>query len=326
MSGPPLPFGAGAGDGTDPSAASSSLNPAQPPASTAAAVAAPVPAPESRKRPHPPEDDGGDTGTDGDGTKSARREQKRARRDDRRLKKEQKRIQRQREALLREHEQLAAAAQAEAAHPHLQQQQQQQQPAVHAPLPSRPTTGILPVGGEATNGSLESVSPPESRGATPSLVPGKAKLSLTLRVSSGVGVVSNNAAQSASGASSFDNASRGQRRIGSRPGENGSSAPGPSYSFINSALTGEEADVLDGSAAVHDFVSNQPQSTTVAAVLSDDDAKDIARRPMLVSPNGRIFLETFSPIYREAYDFVIAIAEPVARAQLIHEYQLTSYR
>jgi hypothetical protein len=26
-----------------------------------------------------------------------------------------------------------------------------------------------------------------------------------------------------------------------------------------------------------------------------------------------IFLETFSPIYRQAYDFLIAIAEPVCR-------------
>ena len=34
-------------------------------------------------------------------------------------------------------------------------------------------------------------------------------------------------------------------------------------------------------------------------------------------PDGRIFLETFSPVYRQAYDFLIAIAEPVAQAALL---------
>ncbi|GAM22372.1 hypothetical protein SAMD00019534_055470 [Acytostelium subglobosum LB1] len=48
-------------------------------------------------------------------------------------------------------------------------------------------------------------------------------------------------------------------------------------------------------------------------------------RPMWVCPDGHIFLETFSPIYKEASDFLVAIAEPVCRPQLIHEYQLTPY-
>jgi hypothetical protein len=29
--------------------------------------------------------------------------------------------------------------------------------------------------------------------------------------------------------------------------------------------------------------------------------------------DGRIFLETFSPLYKQTYDFLIAIAEPVCR-------------
>ena len=36
-----------------------------------------------------------------------------------------------------------------------------------------------------------------------------------------------------------------------------------------------------------------------------------------------IFLETFSPIYKQAYDFLIAIAEPVSRPAHVHEYMLT---
>lgn len=52
---------------------------------------------------------------------------------------------------------------------------------------------------------------------------------------------------------------------------------------------------------------------------------DHAARPVYVSPDGHVFLETVSPIYREAYDFVIAIAEPISRPRFVHEYRLTPY-
>eukprot|EP00484_Ammonia_sp_Unknown_P019995 CAMPEP_0197030694 /NCGR_PEP_ID=MMETSP1384-20130603/9872_1 /TAXON_ID=29189 /ORGANISM="Ammonia sp." /LENGTH=835 /DNA_ID=CAMNT_0042460091 /DNA_START=86 /DNA_END=2593 /DNA_ORIENTATION=+ len=48
-------------------------------------------------------------------------------------------------------------------------------------------------------------------------------------------------------------------------------------------------------------------------------------RPLWVCPSGHIFLETFSPFYEPAYDFLIAIAEPVCRPELIHEYKITKY-
>ena len=38
-----------------------------------------------------------------------------------------------------------------------------------------------------------------------------------------------------------------------------------------------------------------------------------------------IFLEAFSPNYKNATDFLVAIAEPVSRPQHIHEYRLTKY-
>lgn len=40
---------------------------------------------------------------------------------------------------------------------------------------------------------------------------------------------------------------------------------------------------------------------------------DNASRPLWVAPNGHIFLEAFSPVYKHAHDFLIAIAEPVCR-------------
>ena len=48
-------------------------------------------------------------------------------------------------------------------------------------------------------------------------------------------------------------------------------------------------------------------------------------RPLWVTPDGHIFLETFSPIYKQAYDFLIAVAEPVCRPECVHEYQLTPH-
>lgn len=43
------------------------------------------------------------------------------------------------------------------------------------------------------------------------------------------------------------------------------------------------------------------------------------------APDGHIFLEAFSPVYKYAQDFLVAIAEPVCRPNHIHEYKLTAY-
>eukprot|EP01053_Blabericola_migrator_P000439 Blabericola_migrator_1__438@NODE_1104_length_5428_cov_159_283343_g756_i0_p1_GENE_NODE_1104_length_5428_cov_159_283343_g756_i0NODE_1104_length_5428_cov_159_283343_g756_i0_p1_ORF_typecomplete_len427_score91_32Helicase_C_3/PF13625_6/8_4e35ResIII/PF04851_15/7_7e02ResIII/PF04851_15/5_9e10AAA_30/PF13604_6/1_8AAA_30/PF13604_6/2_4SNF2_N/PF00176_23/0_0051AAA_11/PF13086_6/5_9e02AAA_11/PF13086_6/0_069_NODE_1104_length_5428_cov_159_283343_g756_i016162896 len=51
----------------------------------------------------------------------------------------------------------------------------------------------------------------------------------------------------------------------------------------------------------------------------DDD------RPLLVCPNGYIFLETTTPASPEAGEFLIAIAEPVSRPETIHEFQITVF-
>jgi hypothetical protein len=46
---------------------------------------------------------------------------------------------------------------------------------------------------------------------------------------------------------------------------------------------------------------------------------------LLKAGDGHIFLESFSPVYKHARDFLIAIAEPVCRPENIHEFQLTAY-
>ncbi|KAL3831263.1 hypothetical protein ACJMK2_023037 [Sinanodonta woodiana] len=52
---------------------------------------------------------------------------------------------------------------------------------------------------------------------------------------------------------------------------------------------------------------------------------DHKARPLWVAPNGHVFLEAFSPVYKHAHDFLIAISEPVCRPEHIHEYKLTAY-
>lgn len=46
---------------------------------------------------------------------------------------------------------------------------------------------------------------------------------------------------------------------------------------------------------------------------------------LLKAPDGHIFLEAFSPVYKYAQDFLVAIAEPVCRPNHVHEYKLTAY-
>lgn len=53
--------------------------------------------------------------------------------------------------------------------------------------------------------------------------------------------------------------------------------------------------------------------------------QDHNSRPLWIAPNGHVFLESFSPVYRHAHDFLIAIAEPVCRPTHVHEYKLTAY-
>ena len=52
---------------------------------------------------------------------------------------------------------------------------------------------------------------------------------------------------------------------------------------------------------------------------------DHIQRPCWTCPDGNIFLEAFHDLYTSAYDFLVAIAEPVARPEFIHQYKLTPY-
>jgi DNA excision repair protein ERCC-3 len=48
-------------------------------------------------------------------------------------------------------------------------------------------------------------------------------------------------------------------------------------------------------------------------------------RPLYIHHTGQIILERFSPLFTQAQDLLVTIAEPVSRPQRIHEYKLTEY-
>lgn len=50
---------------------------------------------------------------------------------------------------------------------------------------------------------------------------------------------------------------------------------------------------------------------------------DHEHRPIWISKDRLIFLEAFSSLYQQAYDFLVAIAEPESRPEFIHTYRLT---
>ncbi|VDL84734.1 unnamed protein product [Nippostrongylus brasiliensis] len=88
-------------------------------------------------------------------------------------------------------------------------------------------------------------------------------------------------------------------------------APVPKAASQN--LNGENAAVITDEFGGKDYRSEMPLKA------------DHASRPLWVAPDGHIFLESFSPVYKHARDFLIAISEPVCRPEHIHEYQLTAY-
>lgn len=66
--------------------------------------------------------------------------------------------------------------------------------------------------------------------------------------------------------------------------------------------------------------------TIVGADFSSLPLKpDHLQRPCWSCPDGTIYLEAFHELYVQAYDFLVAIAEPVARPEFIHQYKLTPY-
>ncbi|XP_049847843.1 general transcription and DNA repair factor IIH helicase subunit XPB-like [Schistocerca gregaria] len=85
-------------------------------------------------------------------------------------------------------------------------------------------------------------------------------------------------------------------------------------------------------------VDSEPQDAPEQTPDSDEDGEheidyidfssklclkgDHEKRALWVCPDRRIYMETFSPLYKQAYDFLIAVAHPLARTRMMHQYVL----
>eukprot|EP01104_Vermistella_antarctica_P011476 TRINITY_DN3207_c3_g1_i1.p1 TRINITY_DN3207_c3_g1~~TRINITY_DN3207_c3_g1_i1.p1 ORF type:complete len:893 (-),score=226.50 TRINITY_DN3207_c3_g1_i1:123-2801(-) len=114
-------------------------------------------------------------------------------------------------------------------------------------------------------------------------------------------------------------------RKGSDSGANGSGVGGGDDSWE----WGEDA-ILDEDDVEVEEVDDEVEAPSGLKLAAFDFSSlplksDHVKRPIWVCPDGHIFLETFSPLYTQAYEFLIAISEPVCRPELLHEYQLSPY-
>ena len=116
------------------------------------------------------------------------------------------------------------------------------------------------------------------------------------------------------------------RREGKRKAGTDSPTPG---GFVEDSMDvgGTEKDWVPGAASKNadDIEAVEDEFGAMDFRAQMDLRHDHDSRPLWVAPNGHIFLEAFSPVYRHAHDFLIAISEPVCRPEHIHEYKLTSY-
>jgi DNA excision repair protein ERCC-3 len=84
--------------------------------------------------------------------------------------------------------------------------------------------------------------------------------------------------------------------------------------------------ILSSITSTSDPGSSNSETTNIGADFSDLPLKpDHIQRPCWTCPDGNIYLEAFHDLYTQAYDFLVAISEPVARPEFIHHYKLTPY-
>jgi len=89
----------------------------------------------------------------------------------------------------------------------------------------------------------------------------------------------------------------------------------------------------DASSSEHDAAADADGGAVVGSArqqlgndYSDMTLKpDHIARPLWTCPDGTIYLEATHALYVAAYDFLVAIAEPITRPEYVHEYKLTPY-
>ena len=91
-------------------------------------------------------------------------------------------------------------------------------------------------------------------------------------------------------------------------------------------LKGGDASSSKNNAATNADVVGSTRQQQLGNDYSDMTLKpDHVARPLWTCPDGTIYLEAAHALYVTAYDFLVAIAEPITRPEYVHEYKLTPY-
>ena len=101
-------------------------------------------------------------------------------------------------------------------------------------------------------------------------------------------------------------------------------------SSSSSDVVDNDAVIIDPTKSSSTTQTSSTDNTASSSSLGQDFSSlplkpDHPSRPCWTCPDGTIYLEAFSDLYTKAYDFLVAISEPVARPEYIHEYKLTPY-
>mmetsp|Transcript_27008 Transcript_27008/g.43497 ORF Transcript_27008/g.43497 Transcript_27008/m.43497 type:complete len:866 (-) Transcript_27008:1085-3682(-) len=88
------------------------------------------------------------------------------------------------------------------------------------------------------------------------------------------------------------------------------------YSSSDDGLDGSDEDLS---------VQTRMAFSTALDFSSLELKPDHVIRPIWVCPSRKMYLEAASRFYKPAYDFLVAVAEPISRPRFIHEYELSSY-
>lgn len=83
-------------------------------------------------------------------------------------------------------------------------------------------------------------------------------------------------------------------------------------------MDGQEDKMREESDIYSLFFGNDPEGRLELKVDHSD-------RPCYITADRKVVLEAFSPLSKQAQDFLVAIAEPVTRPNRIHEYRITEF-
>lgn len=90
-----------------------------------------------------------------------------------------------------------------------------------------------------------------------------------------------------------------------------------------------QSDLSDNEKSEEDVFSRDLGKVSIEHDFSNMKLKpDSESRPLYVvfrHGSAYVYLETFSPHFQRAYDFVIAISDPISRPEFVHEYKVSSY-